>query len=52
MVEHDFQFVDNEENQLFFLTNYKAPNQRLIAIDFDAPAEANWKEIIPETDNV
>jgi prolyl oligopeptidase len=33
---------------LYVLTNYKAPNWRLISVPLAHPAEENWKEVIPE----
>lgn len=47
--DNDFQVIDNDGNTLLVLTNYKAPNNRLIAIDTQNPEEKNWKEIIPES---
>ena len=47
--ENDFTVIDNDDNQLLVLTNYKAPNNRLIAIDTKNPSETNWKEVIPES---
>lgn len=29
-------------------TNWKAPNNRILAVDLDSPARENWKEIVPE----
>jgi prolyl oligopeptidase len=37
--------------KLFLLTNWKAPNFRLFAVDPANPAQANWKEIVPEGAN-
>jgi len=45
----DYSIIDNEDDQLIVLTNFKAPNQRLIGIDVTNPAEANWTNIIPES---
>src|ERR1035437_1610339 len=36
----------------YLLTNWKAPKQRLLEMDPANPGRENWKEIIPETDNV
>ncbi|HMA76603.1 MAG TPA: prolyl oligopeptidase family serine peptidase, partial [Candidatus Krumholzibacteriaceae bacterium] len=33
-------------------TNWKAPRGRIMVIDMDHPEKENWKEIIPESDNV
>ncbi len=38
--------------KMLFLTNIDAPNYRLIEVDVNNPAKENWKEIIPETDNL
>ncbi len=50
--ESDFVLVDNDGNKLLLLTNYKAPNNRLIAVDTENPSEENWEEIIPESEDV
>ena len=34
---------------LFLLTNWNAPRHRVLAVDLNKPAPANWKEIIPQT---
>ena len=49
--DNDFSFVDNVGSKLYFITNYKAPKQRLISIDFDNPQEENWKDIIVESED-
>jgi prolyl oligopeptidase len=50
--EYDFNVVDNVGNDLYVLTNYKAPKYRLVKVDFTQPAEENWTEILPEAENV
>ncbi|MFV0375836.1 MAG: prolyl oligopeptidase family serine peptidase [Mangrovibacterium sp.] len=50
--EYDFNPVDNIGDQLFVLTNYKAPRYRLIKIDLNKPAEGNWVDVLPEKENV
>ena len=32
----------------FLFTNWDAPNGRVLAVDLDAPARGNWREIVPE----
>jgi prolyl oligopeptidase len=49
--DHDFSLIDNDGEQMLFLTNKGAPKNRLIAIDYNNPAEANWKEVIPESED-
>ena len=34
--------------RLFLWTNYQAPNWRIFSVDPEEPAQANWKEIVPE----
>jgi prolyl oligopeptidase len=33
---------------LYLLTNWNAPNWRVLAVNLKNPARANWKEVIPE----
>jgi prolyl oligopeptidase len=47
----DYSFVDNDGPVFWFRTDLNAPRGRLIAIDIRKPARANWKEIIPQTDD-
>jgi prolyl oligopeptidase len=37
---------------LFVRTNWKAPKNRILAIDLKNPARENWKEVIPESASV
>jgi len=46
--EKDFGLVDNIADKLLILTNHNAPNQRLILINPEKPAEANWETLVPE----
>lgn len=50
--DYEFKAIDNLGDDLFILTNYKAPKYRLIKINTNHPEEANWVELIPEKDNV
>ncbi len=47
--EHDFTFVGSNGTLLYFLTNHKAPNWRLIQVSTRRPEERYWEEIIPES---
>ena len=40
--------VDYKNGKFLFLTDYKAPNYRLLAVDPNKPTEENWNTIIPE----
>ncbi len=50
--ENDFWFIDNIDKNLLVLTNYKAPNYRLVSINTNKSGEDFWEEIIPESENV
>jgi len=49
--DHEYSFIDNDDHLLYFKTNVDAPLRRVIAIDLKKPDRANWKEIIPQTEN-
>ncbi|MBX7244409.1 MAG: prolyl oligopeptidase family serine peptidase [Candidatus Sumerlaeaceae bacterium] len=46
--ESDYNFIGNIGRTFYVLTDNKAPNMRIIAIDIDKPQRENWKEIVPE----
>ena len=50
--ESEFNPVENEGDDLYVLTNYKAPKYRLIKINTNKPDETNWVDIIPEKKDV
>ncbi len=50
--EAGYQFIDNDGSLFYFLTNGAAPRGRVIAIDITKADEANWKEVIPEAEDV
>lgn len=54
MESYDYEFnpVDNLGDDLFVITNYKAPKYRLIKVNTNHPEEANWVELVPEKENV
>jgi prolyl oligopeptidase len=39
-------------DRMYLLTNWKAPNGRIFAVDLLRPARENWKEIVPERKSV
>ncbi|MBI3838877.1 MAG: S9 family peptidase, partial [Planctomycetia bacterium] len=45
-----YELIDNDGPLFFFKTNNRAPRGRVIAVDTGQPAEANWKEIIPQAE--
>ena len=50
--EYDVDVVDNIDSKIYLITNYNAPNKRVVAVDASNPTIDNWKDIIPETENV
>jgi prolyl oligopeptidase len=50
--ENDYSVIDDVNGKLIVLTNWKAPKNRLMEVDPANPARENWKEIIPESENV
>jgi prolyl oligopeptidase len=50
--DSDMDVVDNIGANLYILTNYKAPNKRLVRINTANPAENTWVDILPETNMV
>lgn len=50
--EAEYNAVDNIDDKLLVVTNYEAPNYKLILIDLKNPSKDNWETIIPESKNV
>lgn len=50
--EYDVDVLDNQGAKLFLVTNYKAPNKRIVTVDVSNPTAENWKDCIAETDQV
>lgn len=50
--EYDVDVLDNQGTKLFLVTNYKAPNKRIVTVDVSNPTADNWKDCIAETDQV
>jgi prolyl oligopeptidase len=46
------QVIGNDKSRILLQTNRDAPNNRIVDFDFAKPAPENWKNIIPETENV
>ncbi|HRI61508.1 MAG TPA: prolyl oligopeptidase family serine peptidase [Saprospiraceae bacterium] len=44
--------VFNIGSRFLVQTNIDAPNFRLVEVDLNKPDKANWKEILPETENL
>lgn len=50
--DNEYNVMANEGSRLLVQTNLNAPNNRVIEFDFSKPAVENWKDVIPETENV
>ena len=50
--DNDHTVIDNDGSKLFIKTNLNAPNTRIVTVDALNPAVENWKDLIPETENV
>jgi prolyl oligopeptidase len=48
----DNSIIENEGGKLFIETDLNAPNKRIVSVDMSNPKPENWKDVIPETENV
>jgi len=44
--------IENEGTRLFIETDFNAPNKRVVSVDISNPKPENWKDFIPETQNI
>lgn len=44
--------MHTEGSRILIQTNWEAPNQRIVETDFSKLTRENWKDVIPETENV
>jgi prolyl oligopeptidase len=44
--------MHNEGDKLWIVTDYNAPNKKIVTTDFSNPTPANWTDLIPETESV
>jgi prolyl oligopeptidase len=50
--ETSTNFIDNELDVLYLMTNLNAPNNRLVKVNVKNPTPENWIDVIKETENV
>jgi prolyl oligopeptidase len=50
--DSDQSVIANNGSKLIIETNLNAPNSRVVWVDFSNPSSDNWKDLIPETENV
>lgn len=44
--------LDSKDGKLYIETDFNAPNTRIVIADASDAKQANWKDLIPETNNV
>lgn len=44
--------IDNNGSTLYIATDYNAPNMKVVTVDAANPQQKNWKDLIPETEDV
>jgi prolyl oligopeptidase len=44
--------LDSKDGKLYIVTDYKAPNTRVVTVDAKNPGQVNWVDFIAETKNV
>ena len=50
--DSDTYIMENVGSKLYIVTNKNAPNKRIVTVDANNPAPENWKDLLPETENV
>lgn len=50
--DNDHGVIANDGSKLIIQTNLNAPNGKVVWVDFTKPQVENWKDFIPETENV
>ena len=51
-IAFDTSIIDTQDDTLFIVTNKDAPNKRVVTVSAENPTPENWKDLIPETENV
>ena len=50
--DSDTYLLENDGTKLYLVTNRNAPNRKIVTVDAANPTPENWKDFIPETENV
>ena len=50
--DYDVDVIDNVGSKIFLLTNYDAPNKKVVVFDMSNPSPNKWEDVISETQNV
>ena len=48
----EYNVIDNIGDKLLVQTTYKSPKNQIVLIDPKKPQPANWKTVVPQSDNV
>ena len=48
----DSYVLENVGSKLYIVTNMNAPNRKIVTVDAENPTPNNWKDFLPETENV
>lgn len=51
-IDNDVSMLTSKDDNLYLMTNHNAPNSKIVVVDAKSPSVENWKDLIPETDNV
>ncbi|MGB5980797.1 MAG: prolyl oligopeptidase family serine peptidase [Nonlabens sp.] len=51
-VDSNTYLLHNERDKLWLVTDYNAPNKRIVTTDLKNPTSENWQDLIAETENV
>ncbi len=50
--DSDAYVIENVGSKLFIVTDLNAPNTKIVTVSAESPKAKNWKDFIPETENV
>ncbi len=50
--DSDTYILENVGSKLYLVTNRNTPNRKIVTVDAENPAPENWKDLLPETENV
>lgn len=51
-IDNDVSMLTSKDDNLYLMTNHNAPNSKIVVVDAKSPGVENWKDLIPETENV
>ena len=51
-IDNDVSMLTSKGDNLYLMTNHNAPNSKIVVVDAKSPGVENWKDLIPETENV